>query len=773
MKPDTPSFKQQQAFLQGRALLNSGQFTDAAHIFQKLLKNFPRDTVILLELASVRLQEGNFEAALQLFERVLQLNPQQAGVWFDRANLLRELGGFQQAIAAYDRVLALEPDNASAYINRGITQDCLTQYPAALASFAKAIALQPDNAAAYYNQGHTLQRSELYSEALHSYACAITLKPDFAEAHYCHGLVLNHLKDYETALLSFNRALALKPDFAAAYNNRGFTLQNLQRYAESLTSLEQAMALNTDNMDAAYINSGVALLHLDQREASLESFTQALVFRPDSVAAYYGMASALYDLKRYEAALACYEQVLALQPDYAFLHGQYWHTRLQICAWQDLDTSLEQLAGRIETAAQVSTPFPVLAFFDDPALQRQAAEIWTTAKYADIAILPGMTQHPLHQKIRVAYFSADFRNHPVAFLTAQLFEHHDRDSFEIIGFAFGPDRQDAMRTRLEEGFDRFIDIRSLSDLQAVQLARSLEIDIAVDLGGYTTGCRSGIFALRAAPVQVSYLGYPGTMGAEFMDYLIADRIVIPAATRRHYVERIVYLPDSFQVNDSDLAIADKTFSRADFGLPAHGFVFCCFNNTYKIQAACFLSWLRILAQVPGSVLWLPEDNAPAMANLQAAAHRQGIGAERVVFAPRLPSRAEHLARLGLADLFLDTLPYNAHTTASDALWAGLPVLTCAGESFAGRVAASLLTAIGLPELITTKPTDYQALAVELAIQPDRLAAIKAKLAANRLTTPLFDCARFTAHLEAAFTQMYVRSQAGLAPVDLDMTTGNA
>jgi predicted O-linked N-acetylglucosamine transferase (SPINDLY family) len=365
-------------------------------------------------------------------------------------------------------------------------------------------------------------------------------------------------------------------------------------------------------------------------------------------------------------------------------------------------------------------------------------------------------------KIRIAYYSADFLNHATAHLMAELFERHDKEKFELIAFSFGPDANDEMQVRVSQAFDQFIDVTALSDLEVAQLSRELGIDVAVDLKGLTQDSRLGIFSYKAAPIQVSYLGYPGTLGADYIDYLIADKTLIPVQSQQHYSEKIVYLPNSYQVNDRHRVIAPTQFTKQELGLPQDAFVFCCFNNNFKITPDVFDTWVRILKAVDKSVLWLFQDNPTAATNLQKEAALRGLDPTRLVFAKRM-DLPEHLARHKSADLFLDTLPYNAHTTASDALWAGLPVLTCMGESFASRVAASLLNAIGLPELITQTPEDYEALAIELATNPGKLQSIKAKLAANRLTTPLFDTALFTKHIEAAYVQMYQRYQADLPP----------
>jgi predicted O-linked N-acetylglucosamine transferase (SPINDLY family) len=399
-------------------------------------------------------------------------------------------------------------------------------------------------------------------------------------------------------------------------------------------------------------------------------------------------------------------------------------------------------------------------------VQRKAAEIWISNRHPISAALPAIPKRPAHEKIRVGYFSADYYNHVVMHLMAELFERHDRSKFELIAFSFGAESNDDMRRRTAKSFDDFIDVRNKSDKDVALLSRDLEVDIAVDLMGFTANGRPGIFALRAAPIQVNYLGYSGTMGADYIDYIIADSIVIPENSKQYYCEKIVYLPNSYQVNDCKRSISEKAFTRAELGLPPMGFVFCCFNSNYKITAQVLDCWIRILKKVEGSVLWLFESDAKAASNLRQKVLTSGVNPERLIFAKRVPLLGEHLARYRSADLFLDTLPYNAHATASDALWVGLPVLTCLGETFAGRVAASLLSATDLPELVTTTPEAYEVLAIELATHPDRLKAIKQKLAKNRLTAPLFDSELFTKHIQTAYIAMYERYHAGLAPSDI-------
>jgi predicted O-linked N-acetylglucosamine transferase (SPINDLY family) len=434
---------------------------------------------------------------------------------------------------------------------------------------------------------------------------------------------------------------------------------------------------------------------------------------------------------------------------------------MHLCIWDDLAHHLNELTNKINNGEKVAMPFPLLALIDDPEIQRKTAEIYANERYPQSHVLSKIERYPKHKKIRIGYFSADFRDHPVAHLTAELYEIHDRNRFEIHAFSCGSDTQDEMNLRIKAGVDHFHDVRTMSYEDTAMLARSVELDIAVDLGGYTQLAKTRIFAMSAAPIQISYIGYLGTMGANYYDYLVADQTIIPEKNQKYYSEKIAYLP-SYQVNDSTQSLPAAIFTRQDVGLPEAGFVFCCFNNAYKITPTTFDSWGRILEQVDGSVLLIYVNKESTKINLTKEIVLRGIDANRLIFGERLP-KPEYLARYRVADLFLDTHPYNAGTTASDAFRMGLPVLTCIGHSFASRVAASLLNAVNLPELITTTQEQYESLAIELATNPEKLKIIKDKLVNNLPTAPLYDTPLFTRHLESAYLTMYERYQNGFDP----------
>ncbi|MGO9993435.1 MAG: tetratricopeptide repeat protein [Steroidobacteraceae bacterium] len=711
-----------------------------------------------------------FQEAVGSYDRAIACKADYAEAYNGRGSALAALQHCEAALASYERAIAIQPAFAEAHHNRGTVCKQLGRWEAALASYDRALALKPDFAEAYSDRGDVLRALERWEEALACCDQAVALKPTFAEAHHNRGNVHKELKRWEAALASYDQALALKPDFAAAHSDRGDVLRVLKRWDESLACYHKALELSP-RFAEAYLNLGNVLTELERWNAALASYERAISIKGDLAAAHFGRGNIQRTLGQFEAAAASFDRAAALDPDLKWLLGLNLHVKMRVCDWRGVEESAAALATRIERGEPASPPLAVLALSGSAGLQQRAAQIWVREQCPPNPELPAAAKSARHEKIRIGYFSADFRSHPVSALTAELFETHDRSRFDVSAFSFGPDTQDEMRKRLERAFDRFIDVRRHSDRDIALLARSMELDIAVDLGGFTQDCRPTILALRAAPLQVSYLGYLGTMGAPYIDYLVADGIIVPPTHRRHYAEKILYVP-SYQVNDSKRVIADKSFSREELGLPASGFVFCCFNASFKFTPATFAGWMRILERVPRSVLFLYAAGAAVVRNLRQEALSRGVDPARLVFGPTLPT-PEYLARYRAADLFLDTLPYNAGTTASDALWAGLPVLTCAGEAFASRVAASLLTAIGMPELITGTQERYEQVAVELATDPPRLAALKQRLADNRRTTPLFDTRRFTQHLEAAYTKIYERHRAGQTPQHIDCGPGAA
>jgi predicted O-linked N-acetylglucosamine transferase (SPINDLY family) len=748
-------------FAQALALHQAGRFGDAEACYKEVLAVNGKDLNTLNNLGTLYLQHGRLEEGVRLVRKSLEIDPNQPYAHMNLGNALRDLGRPREALASHSQAVALNPDLPQAYYNRGNAFSDLNRMDDALADYDRAIALKPDYVQAHYNRGNVLKELQSLEEAVASYDRAIHFNRDYVQAYYNRSFVLNSLKRLSEALADCDRAIALEPDFAEARYNRGNVLHGLKRLNEALASYDRAIELRPDYADA-YCNRGNVLKDLKHLQQAVASYDRAISLNPDNADAYNNLGNVLQKLNRHDEAASSYDRAIAIHANLPYALGSWLHSRMHCCNWDDLDRAYAKLIHAVELGEKASTPFFFLAIPSSPALQQQCARTYVNDKYPESSTPVWAGERSAHGRIRVGYFSSDLRDHAMGYLIGEMIERHDRAKFEIIAFSFSRPSESPMRQRLEKAFDRFVDVSTLSDHEVAMLSRQLEIDIAIDLNGFTANSRTAVFAMRPAPIQVNHLGYPGTMGAEYIDYIIADQTVIPKEHSSYYTEQIVYLPDTYWFNDSTKVISDRSFSRAELGLPDHAFVFCCFNNNYKITPDLFDIWMRLLCKLEESVLWLLEGNATAARNLRLEAEKRGVSPDRLVFAPRM-GLADHLARHRQADLFLDTFYYNAHTTASDALWTGLPVLTCLGETFAGRVAGSLLNAIGLPELITQSHDEYETLAIELASNAPRLAAIKTKLAKNRLTYPLFDTVLFTRHIEAAYTIMWERHQAGLPP----------
>ncbi len=682
-------------------------------------------------------QSGRLDAAIGLYRQLQKRFPASPQLLFLLGSAEGESGRSAEAVRWLEQCLVADPANANAWNNIGLAHEGLKRYDEALAAYERAIALQPAQVPPFINKGLILRRLGRYDEALASFDRALALDPASAEQHNNRANVLLDLGRLEDALQAFDRALALAPEYAEAHANRALALQALGRVAEGLASVDRAIAL-----------------------------------RPTLAEAHNFRGDLLIGIRREVEARESFQRAYSLDPGLELVFPRLLYARLRTCDWTGIDAQLAKLRKGIARGEQRCAPFDALGLIDSAELQLKVARRYAETKFPAVSSLGPIPVRTRGRRLRIGYFSADFRDHATTRLMAEFFELHDRDRFELIGFDFGPLAEDAMRRRVVASFDRFIDVRRMSDRDVARLAREIPIDVAIDLKGYTEDARPGIFAERAAPLQVNYLGFPGTMGAPFIDYIVADPVLIPPGHEAYYSEKIVRLPGSYQVNDRSRAIAGRRFSREELGLPADGFVFCCFNNNYKITPPIFDAWMRILKRVEGAVLWLIQDSPAAADNLRREAEKRGVAAHRLVFASRMPL-ADHLARHRNADLFLDTLPYNAHTTASDALWAGLPVLTLAGEAFASRVAASLLTAVGLPELITASAAEFESVAVTLAGDPPRLAALRDRLAHDRLaSTPLFDTPRFARQFESALEQIHARWEAGRPADHLNVDPSN-
>jgi predicted O-linked N-acetylglucosamine transferase (SPINDLY family) len=779
----------------GNVLSRLQRYDEALVSYDKALALQPDSAEALLNRGNALLELKRPQEALSSYDKALAREPQDPTAWNNRGSAFEDLGRHEEAIGSFTKAIALAPDYPDAFENRGNALMTVQRHPEALADFDRALAFEPNNARVLYNRASVLKTLKRAEEALAAFDKALAIEPAFVEALIGRGNVLVDLKHFTDALAALNAALAHNPDsvdglsnranalirlkrheealvdcdkalaaepaHASAWHNRGSALSGLKRHREALASFERALSLDP-SIAATWNNRGNVLLALQRYQDSLSDFDAALALDPVYVDAFSNRASAYSSLKNFPQAIAAAEAALTLENDHAPSLSTLVHCRLHACDWGALERDKARASAVLKLGRRALTPFDCKAIATSEEDNLQAARLWVADECPPSPQPLWRGERYRHERIRVAYLSTDLRAHAVGFLIVGAIEHHDKSRFEISGISLGPDDKSETRARFEAAFDRFIDVREKNDNEIASLLREMEIDIAVDLNGFTGDPRTRILAKRPAPIQVNYLGYPGTMGADYIDYIIVDPILITRDEERYYSEKIAYLPDTYQANDSRRPSVGQRPNRAEAGLPDEGFVFASFNNTYKITSGIFDVWMRVLSGVEGSVLWLLEDNPFAAANLKREAAARHINPERLIFAPRT-SPDKHLARQTLADLFLDTLTYNAHTTASDALWVGLPVITTPGRTFPGRVAASLLTAIGLPELITPSLDEYERLALRLARDPGALSVVKGKLAAHRDVYPLFNTKRFTRHLEEAFLQMQGRHDLGLPP----------
>jgi predicted O-linked N-acetylglucosamine transferase (SPINDLY family) len=745
----------------GHAYAKANRLTEAMAIFYCLQPHKNGDVRIPYNLGLIHSLQGMHQLALEAYDLALKIQPEDVEVLINKGSTCNDIKDYVLALDVLEKAIKKTPNIPEAWSNKGIALNNLNLYQEAISAYDEAIRLNPRFYEAWSNKSAPLNKLKRFLEAFEACDVALNLKPDYAEGWSNKGTILYELKRYDEALAHYDKALNLKPNFTLGWLNKGAILYELKRYDDALNHYDHLLSLKPDCAEG-WCNKGATLDELKRYDEALAHHDQAISLKPDYAEGWFNKGNTLHKLKRYDEALAHYNKAFSLKPDIKWLYGKLAHIKTEICNWSDLMESLEVISKKLTVNEKVTQPFPLLALNDDALLHKKASEIYIQDKYPLNTALGPILRRLGANKIRLGYFSADFHNHATGYLIAELFELHDKGQFELVGFSFGPITNDEIRQRLDKSFSKFIEVGNRSDIEIAQLSRSLNIDIAVDLKGFTQDSRTGIFSYRAAPIQVSYLGYPGTMGVEYIDYIIADRTLVPVESQAYYSEKVVYLPNSYQANDRKRYISDKQFTRQELGLPKHGFVFCCFNNNYKILPKTFASWMRILNAVEGSVLWLFQDNPWVVDNLKSEALNHGIKVSRLIFAERI-ALPDHLARHHQADLFLDTLPYNAHTTASDALWTGLPVLTLMGRSFASRVAGSLLNAVGLPELITNAEEEFEALAIDLAMNPRKLADIKLKLKDNRLTAPLFDTPLFTKNIESAYIKMHEIYRADIPP----------
>lgn len=671
--------------------------------------------------------------------------------FFDKAKFFHQEGNLQEAKKYYKLTIKANSNNLEAINLLGIVYGTLGEFSESLNYFNKALQKNPTFTDAYYNKGNVLKELKKFQLAIESYDEAIKFNSKHAAAYCNKGTVLNEINLFDEAILNFKKAIEIYPDFAAAYLNWGNALLEKSQFDLALLKYDKVISLNPNFADA-YFNRGIIYNKLENYENAIFNFTKAIILNPRYIKAYINLANSFLKIKNIQSAISTYEKLLNIRPDQDFILGKYFHYLMWLGDWKNFDKNKINLKNQIISNKNVIEPFEAHSLINNTKLQSCVAKNYFKFKYPQKNIFVNFPKRNKNKKIKIGYFSADFWEHPVSYLTAELFELHNRDKFEIIGFSYFNKKGSKMRSRLVQSFDKFIDLDNINDHEIAKISREMEIDIAIDLSGETENGRPGAFAYRVAPIQVHYLGFLGSTGSNFYDYMFADKVLIPAELRKFYSEKIIYLP-SYQINQKNNELIKKKFTRANLGLPEESFVFCCFNNNYKILPHVFDSWCKILKAVKNSVLFLYSRYEQFEINIKKEAESRGVETSRIIFGNKL-SREDYLSRFLNCDLFLDTTPYNAGATASDVLRADLPLLTILGQTFSGRMASSLLTAINIPELITYSLEEYEFKAIDLATNPEKLKYLKEKITKNKLTTLLFDSAKSVQCIENAYIKIF-------------------
>ena len=734
--------------MKASSYVKKDKFSEAHKLYQDVLLAFPQNIRAQQGLANLKSVNPNFannSPPKTIIDQLINLyNQGQLSTVIEQAKILTE---------QYPETFIIWNILGASTAQTGMLDKAIEYYK-------KCITLKPDYASAYNNMGNALKDQGKLDEAIEAYKKSISLKPDYAVSYSNMGAILKDQGKLDEAIEAYKKALALKPDFADAYINLGNAYQGQGKLDRAIQVYNKCIALKPDRA-IVYNNKGVTLQDLGKLDDAIEAFNKALLLKPDFAEAYNNIGNILNDQGDTEAAIDKFKQALKIKPDYETALVNKLLNQAHICDWGGIEED-RKLIPTIGISDEYFNPGHLMSLEDAPERHRMRSELYAknTLKQRPIKIPPVPTQKP--KRLRIGYFSSDFRAHSVIFLIADILDAHDRDRFEIYGYSFGPDDNSKMRNRIINTVDVFHDVKEMADQDIASLARQDKIDIAIDLNGYTKRCRPGIFVYRAAPIQIHFWGSANTSGADFIDYYITNDMGVPEEHDHHYSESLIRLPFWCQARHDNNYISDYVMTRKDMGLPEQGFVFCSFNNSFKLSPIEFDIWMRLLNQVEGSVLWLLKTNKWFENNLQEEARKRGVAADRLVFAERVP-HPEHLARQRLADVFVDSFNVNAGATAGDALWAGLPVVTKLGKGLAARTGGMMLASIGMPELITKTEQEYEALLLDLATNPQRISAIKEKLAANRLSTPLFNSELFTKHLENGYQQAYQRYFDGKDP----------
>jgi predicted O-linked N-acetylglucosamine transferase (SPINDLY family) len=745
----------------------SNNYPFAKHFLQKIIKDDSNHSRAHELLAYISGNEGDLDSSFN--HLIIACSSEdysaEAIYYLGTQQLKKKL--YVDALSSFEKSILRGGEFFEVLHDLGITHANLGNFQDAIIYFKKCLIFNRNSQNVYLEIARCEEEKKCFDKALLNYEKAIEISPNYAEAWCYKGTALHQLSRYDEALKNYEQALQINPNYAEAFCNKGVTLHQITSYDEALKNYEQALQIKP-NYAEAWLNMGVTFYNQNHFSKAIICYEKAIEINPNLAEAYSNKGSALHDLKKYEEAIPFYEKAIQLQPNLRFVFGDLLHTRMKLCDWQSFEKSTAFCNEKIKELLPITHPFPLLSIVDNQLLQATSSNIYCKVKLPSHQPKTTLNRLNTSKKIKIGYFSSDFRDHPVSQLLVEILENHNQDNFEVFGFYYGPKTNDELQKRIKQSFKQFYILNDFSNSKIVSLSNEIGIDIALDLNGHTQNARTEIFLNRCAPIQINYLGYPGTIGSNSHDYIIADKIVIPECNMKYFSEKIIYLPNSFLPPNSKKTISNKKLTREEFNLPINGFVFCCFNNIFKITPDIFDVWAEILKATPNSVLWLPNDNPLACQNLQKEIIKRGINSQRLVFSSRAGLHEEYLKRYQLADLFLDTHPFGAHTTAVDALWAELPVLTYTGKSFPNRVASSLLNSLGIRELITESLEHYKLAAIHFAKNPDLIIKIKNKLKLDKLNAPIFDTTLYAQNLNRAFEVVYSNFVANQAPKNFEI-----
>ena len=709
--------------------------------------------------------QKKFPIVIKQADTLLKQYPRSLVIWILLGSTFAKIGNLDRAIEAYQQAILLKPDYTDGYNNMGVALKNKGMFHEAIEAFQKVITIKPEDVEAHNNLGNALQAQGKADEAVEVYKKAILLNPNYAVAYSNMGNALQAQGKIDEAVEAYKKAVLLNPNYVKAYINMSAALQVQGKLQEAIEACNKALSLKPDYAET-YFNISIALHGQGRLKEAVEACGKSISLKPDYAEAYNHLGKIRKDQGDILAAIYNFKQALKIKPDYEVARVNKLFNQACICDWTGIEED-RKLISTIGISNQHIIPGMMATFEDSPKRQRIRAEIYAknTVKQKPIPMPPASISKP--KRLRVGYFSSDFRQHSVMYVMADIFESHDREFFEIYGYSFGPNDNSDFRKRIINSFDVFHDVKELSYQDIAQLARQDKIDIAIDINGYTKLCRPNIFAYRAAPIQIHFWGTGNTSGANYLDYVIVPNMGVPEEYNHHWCEHIIRLPFWCQAKYDENYISGHNVTRRDMGLPESGFVFCSFNNNYKLSPIEFDIWMRLLNQVKDSVLWIYKSNKWVEKHLQKEAFKRGVASDKLVFAEKVP-HSLHLARQRLADVLVDTFNSSAGVTAGDALWVGLPIVTKLGKSYTARAGGYMLESIEMPELITKTEQEYENLLLDLATNPQRLSLIKEKLASNRLSTPLFNSELFTKHLEKGYQEAYKRYFDGKGPKSISI-----